>query len=194
MSLPLDDIRVVDLTIARAGPQCVRQLADWGADVVRVEPPSDPAGVRGQRRPQPPSQQAHRAARPEGRRRVGRPAAAGRSRRRARREHAAIGQAQARVRVGDRARPQPTPRVRVDLGLRARRSVRRSGRRGSDRARHGRADERHGVAAHRTDARRHPGERPRRRGSTSRSASSLHCTSGSAPASDAGCARRCWRR
>ena len=46
-SLPLDDIRVVDLTIARAGPQCVRQLADWGADVVRVEPPSDPAGVRG---------------------------------------------------------------------------------------------------------------------------------------------------
>ena len=47
MSLPLSDIRVVDLTIARAGPQCVRQLADWGADVVRVEPPSDPAGVRG---------------------------------------------------------------------------------------------------------------------------------------------------
>ena len=47
MTLPLDDIRVVDLTIARAGPQCVRQLADWGADVVRVEPPSDPAGVRG---------------------------------------------------------------------------------------------------------------------------------------------------
>jgi crotonobetainyl-CoA:carnitine CoA-transferase CaiB-like acyl-CoA transferase len=45
--LPLSDIRVVDLTIARAGPQCVRQLADWGADVVRVEPPSDPAGVRG---------------------------------------------------------------------------------------------------------------------------------------------------
>ncbi len=38
--LPLADLRVVDLTIARAGPTCVRQLADWGADVVRVEPPT----------------------------------------------------------------------------------------------------------------------------------------------------------
>jgi crotonobetainyl-CoA:carnitine CoA-transferase CaiB-like acyl-CoA transferase len=43
MALPLDDIRVIDLTVARAGPTCVRQLADWGADVVRVDPPVDPA-------------------------------------------------------------------------------------------------------------------------------------------------------
>jgi crotonobetainyl-CoA:carnitine CoA-transferase CaiB-like acyl-CoA transferase len=47
MTLPLADVRVVDLTVARAGPTCVRQLADWGADVVRVEPPHDPAGVIG---------------------------------------------------------------------------------------------------------------------------------------------------
>ena len=38
-SLPLADITVLDLTIARAGPTAVRQLADWGANVVRIESP-----------------------------------------------------------------------------------------------------------------------------------------------------------
>jgi crotonobetainyl-CoA:carnitine CoA-transferase CaiB-like acyl-CoA transferase len=39
--LPLADLVVLDLTIARAGPTAVRQLADWGADVIRVEQPGD---------------------------------------------------------------------------------------------------------------------------------------------------------
>lgn len=38
--LPLDGLRVIDLTLARAGPVAVRMLADWGAEVIRVEPPA----------------------------------------------------------------------------------------------------------------------------------------------------------
>ena len=38
-ALPLSRFKVIDLTLARAGPSCVRTLADWGADVIRVEPP-----------------------------------------------------------------------------------------------------------------------------------------------------------
>ena len=30
---------MLDLTRARSGPTCVRQLADWGADVVKIEAP-----------------------------------------------------------------------------------------------------------------------------------------------------------
>ena len=41
--LPLSGIVLLDLTLARAGPTCVRHLADWGANVIRVEPPT-PSG------------------------------------------------------------------------------------------------------------------------------------------------------
>ncbi len=36
----LSHLRVIDLTRVRAGPTCVKQFADWGADVIRVEMPA----------------------------------------------------------------------------------------------------------------------------------------------------------
>lgn len=42
----LQDITVLDLTRVRSGPTCVRQFADWGANVIKVEEPSDdPTGA-----------------------------------------------------------------------------------------------------------------------------------------------------
>ena len=46
--MPLSGLKVLDLCRARAGPTAVRQLADWGANVIKIEmPPSagtDPLG------------------------------------------------------------------------------------------------------------------------------------------------------
>ena len=40
-STALEDVTVIDLTRVRAGPTCVRQFADWGAKVIKIEMPED---------------------------------------------------------------------------------------------------------------------------------------------------------
>src|SRR5262252_2176886 len=47
--LPLSGFKVIDLTRARAGPTAVRQLADWGADVLKIEAPDNDATEVGSR-------------------------------------------------------------------------------------------------------------------------------------------------
>ncbi|MGQ4808175.1 Acetyl-CoA:oxalate CoA-transferase [Candidatus Entotheonellaceae bacterium PAL068K] len=41
---PLSRIKVLDLTRARAGPTCVRQLVDWGAEAIKIEMPGGRTG------------------------------------------------------------------------------------------------------------------------------------------------------
>jgi crotonobetainyl-CoA:carnitine CoA-transferase CaiB-like acyl-CoA transferase len=45
-ALPLERYTVLDLTQARAGPTAARVLADWGANVIYVEPPASSAKNR----------------------------------------------------------------------------------------------------------------------------------------------------
>ena len=44
---PLARFKVLDLTRVRAGPTAVRQLADWGADVIKIEAPDSQEKARG---------------------------------------------------------------------------------------------------------------------------------------------------
>ena len=48
-SSALGEYLVLDLTRVRSGPTCVRQLADWGADVIKIEAPGDTSDMGGPR-------------------------------------------------------------------------------------------------------------------------------------------------
>src|SRR5919202_1562240 len=60
--MPLQRFTVLDLTRVRAGPTCVRQLADWGANCIKIEPPEaiDTGSGMGGERHGPDFQHVHR--------------------------------------------------------------------------------------------------------------------------------------
>src|SRR2546422_4430731 len=61
-STALSRLRILDLSRVRAGPTCVKQFADFGADVIKIESPPgvDPNEAMGGPREGPDMQNLHR--------------------------------------------------------------------------------------------------------------------------------------
>ena len=138
MGGPLDGLRVVDVTTTLTGAHISQTLADFGADVVQVEPPGGSPLRRQAGLAVLGSGQAQRRPRPRRRRRPRRGAGPRGGCRRLRRDLATGRRRAARSRRRGAAIAQPAAGVRVGHGLRSRQPVvaaegLRTGRVGEDR-------------------------------------------------------------
>ena len=170
-STALSRFTVLDLTRVRSGPTCVRQLADWGANVIKIEmPPQHRRRARAPGGPRDGSdfQNLHRNKRsmtlnlksPEG---------VAVLKKMVKKADVVVENFRpdvkqpARHRLRGPAQDQPAHRLRQHLGLRPGRPLREPARLRPDRAGHGRADVDHRPAGAGPGAGRHPGRRPHRR-------------------------------
>ena len=159
--LPLERFTVLDLTRVRSGPTCVRQLADFGANVIKIDMPSGD-----------PPNSADRATAPTFRTCTATSAASTLDlEARGRTPQSCSSWSSAPTSLVENFRPdvkhrlgidyetagahQPAPGLRQHLRLRPGRAVRDAAGRRSDRAGHGRTDVDHRAARSGARARRH---------------------------------------
>ena len=200
-SQALSRFTVLDLTRVRSGPTCVRQLADWGANVIKIETPPHLEKGEGAGRPapraglpEPAPQQAQHHARSEiaaGPRGL---QAHGRESRRGGREFPPRREGPARHRLRVAEARSTSASSRQHLRLRPGRALSRPPGLRPDRAGHGRADVDHRPAGAGPGARRHPDRRSLRRPVLRARHPDRRCSSAKSPAKASGSTPRCCRR
>ena len=169
-SRALERFTVLDLTRVRSGPTCVRQLADWGANVIKIELPPEPGGGEPLGGPREGSdfQNLHRNKRSMTLN-LKAPEAVAAFKRMVKKADVVVENFRPDVkrRLGIDYRATAQDQSEADLcqhfRVRPDRSVCRPAGLRPDRAGHGRPDVDHRLARAGAGARRHPGRRPHRR-------------------------------